>query len=238
MNTNRKIAITVGVLYIIGTLAGVASWIVTGSILEGQDYLNKVAANETQFIVGAILVLLMGLSLALVPVVLFPILKKLNEVVAIGYVVFRGALETFATIASVIAWLLLIILSKEYVKAGAPDIAYFKTSGTVILEGTDSISAILAIVFSLGALMLYYVLYQSKLIPRWISIWGFLAAVLYLGAGIYNLFGPELTIGMLPMLPQEMVMAVWLIVKGFNPSAIASEPAISNPKEVQMSAFR
>jgi hypothetical protein len=113
-------------------------------------------------------------------------------------------------------------LSKEYVKAGALDAAYFKTSGTVLIEGHASIIAIQEIVFSLGALMFYYLLYNSKLIPRWLSGWGFLAAILYLVAGIYNLFGPEPVILLLPMLPQEMIMAVWLIVKGFNHSAIAA----------------
>jgi hypothetical protein len=73
--------------------------------------------------------------------------------------------------------------------------------------------------------MFYYLLYQSTLIPRWLSGWGFLAAILYLVASIYNLFGPELSILLLPLALQEMVMAVWLIVKGFNSSAIASGSA-------------
>jgi hypothetical protein len=222
MNSNRKSAITVGILFIIGTVAGILSVFVTGSILDGQDYLNKIAANENQLVLGALLVLIMGLSLAIVPVVMFPILKKHNEALAVGYVVFRGALETVTTIALVIGWLLLIILSKEYVKAGASDAFLFKTSGTVLTEGHASIIALQEIVFSIGALMFYYVLYNSKLIPRWLSGWGFIAAILYLGAGIYNMFGPEPVIFLLPMLPQEMIMAVWLIVKGFNHTAIPS----------------
>ena len=85
------------------------------------------------------------------------------------------------------------------------------------------------IVFSLGALMLYYLLYQSKLIPRWISGWGFIAIhivssyVTFLICSISSV--PFSTIKVVLNLPiglQEMVMAVWLIVKGFNPSAIAS----------------
>ena len=228
MNTNRRTAIIVGVLYIIGTVAGILSVVFSTPILNGPDFLSKVSANENQFLIAALFVLLMGLALALVPVMLFPILKKQNEALALGYVVFRGALETVTYIALVISWFLLLILSREYVAAGAPDTSYFQTLGALFLKGNDSISTILAIVFCLGALMLYYLLYRSKLIPRWISVWGFIAITLHLATGfliIFQLMSPFSTINMVvnfPIFLQEMVMAVWLIVKGFNPSAIAA----------------
>jgi hypothetical protein len=222
LNTNRKTAIIVGVLYIIGTVTGVLSVVFTQPILDDPDYLIKVSANGNQIIMGALFVLTMGLALAMVPVVMFPILKKHNEVLALGYVVFRGALETATYIAMVITWLFLLIVGREYVAAGAPNASYFQTLGSLLKEGNDSIVPILEIVFPLGALMFYYSLYQSKLIPRWLSGWGLIAAIPYLAAGLYNMFGSELVILMLPLGLQEMVMAVWLIVKGFNPSAIAS----------------
>ena len=122
----------------------------------------------------------MGLALALVPIVLFPLLKKYNEVLALGYVVFRGALETALYIGMTVGWLVLIVLSLEYVKAGAPAASYFQTLGTLLLAGNEALNTILIIVFSLNALMLYTVFYQSKLIPRWISLWGFIAILLHL----------------------------------------------------------
>jgi hypothetical protein len=228
MNNFRKTARIVGVLFIIGTVAGILSAVVTGSILNDPDYLIKISANENQIIIGALLVLTMGLALAMVPVVIFPVLKKHNEVLAFGYVVFRGALETVTAIAMVITWLFLLILSREYVAAGVPDASNFQTLGAVFLKGSDSISSIGGIVFSLGALMLYYVFYQSKLIPRWISIWGFIAIILGLATCILIIFHLQSsfstinTVMNLPILLQEMVMAIWLIVKGFNQSAIAS----------------
>jgi hypothetical protein len=222
MNTNIKTARIVGVLYIIGTVAGVLSLIFAGSILDDPDYLVKVSANENQIIIGALCVLIMGLALAMVPVMMFPILKKQNEALALGYVVFRGALETFTYIATVISWLLLIAVSQEYVNAGAPDASYFQTLGTVLLETADSIDLISTIVFSLGALMFYYLLYQSKLSPRWLSGWGLIGATLVLAVGLLGMFGVALEILWAPLAVQEMVLALWLIVKGFNPSAIAS----------------
>jgi hypothetical protein len=228
MNTNRKTAIIVGVLFIIGTVAGILSVVCTGSILSDPNYLIKVSENQNQIVTAALFVLTMGFALAMVPFVIFPVLKKHNEILALGYVVFRGALETVTAIAMVINWLFLLILSREYVAAGAPDASNFQALGAVFLKGVDPISALGGIVFGLGALMLYYVFYQSKLIPRWISVWGFIAILLSLSTCILILFhlqSPSSTANSVmnfPIFLQEMVMAVWLIVKGFNPSAIDS----------------
>jgi hypothetical protein len=194
-------------------------------MLTDPDYLVEISANENQFIVGALLVLTMGLALAMIPVVIYPLLKKYDEALALGYVVFRGALETVTYFAMVIGWLLLLTLSHEYVQAGAPDDSYYQTLGAVLQEIGGWSDHISAIVFSLGALMFYYVLYQSKLIPRWLSGWGLIGAILVLGVGLAGMFGAELDFLWAPLALQEMVLALWLIVKGFSPSAIASVPA-------------
>ncbi|MDD5615553.1 MAG: DUF4386 domain-containing protein [Candidatus Methanoperedens sp.] len=226
MNSYRKTAIIVGVLYIVGTVAGILWKVLTGSIQNDLNLLTKVTANENQIIIGALFLLLMGLALAMVPVMMFPILRKHNEALAVGYVVFRGALETVSTITVVIGWLFLTILSHQYI-AGAPDASYFQTLGTLTLKGNVLIGTISQIVFPLGALMFYWVLYQAKLIPRWISGWGLIAAILVLVLAFSELFGiiTFQNVFDTPIFLQEMVMAVWLIVKGFNPSAIESASA-------------
>jgi hypothetical protein len=227
MNKYRKTAIIVGVLYIIGTVAGILCKVFTGSIQNDLNLLTKATANENHIIIGALSLLIMGLALAMVPVMMFPILKKHNEALALGYVVYRGALETVITIAMVIGWLFLTVLSQQYL-AGGPDASYFQTLGTLLLNGNDSISTISQIVFPLGALMFYCLLYQSKLIPRWISGWGLIAAILWIAVTLLDLFGiisAWSTVQVVLALPiglQEMVMAVWLIVKGFNQSALGS----------------
>lgn len=229
--TYRKTATLVGVLYIIGTIAGMLSHVLTGPILGDPDYLVNVSANEIRIIAGALFVLIMGFALAMVPVMIFPLLKKYNEALALGYVVFRGALETVMYIVLVISWLFLIPVSQEYVKAGTPDTSYFQTLGAVLLEGHDLMGPVQTIVFCLGALIFYYLLYQTNLIPRWLSGWGLIAIIPYFAAGLLVLFGffgslstSEIVLEF-PLALQEMVMAVWLIVKGFNSSAIASGSA-------------
>ena len=126
----------------------------------------------------------------------------------------------------------LIVVSHESVTAGAANLPYFQTLGAVLLKGNDSISNILVIIFSLGALILYYLLYRSNLVPRWISVWGFIAILLHFSTAFLIMFhivdsGISATLGILnfPIFLQEMVMAVWLIIKGFNPSAVAVSSA-------------
>jgi hypothetical protein len=222
MNSNRKSATMVGVLYIIGTIAGILSVVFLGNTLSDSSYLVQASENQNQIVTASLLVLLMGFSLAMMSVVLFPILKKQNEALALGVVLFRGALEAVMYIILVICWLLLLTVSQEYVQAGAPDASHFQTLGAVLLKAGDQIVFILNIVFSLGALMIYYVFHQSKLLPRWISVWGLIGAVLYLVSGLSGMFGVSLGFLMAPLALQEMVMAVWLIVKGFDGSAITS----------------
>ncbi len=226
---SRKTAIIVGVLYIIGTVSGVLSRVFAGPILNAPDYLLRISANQNQVITGALLVLTMGLSLALVPVMMFPILKKRHEALAAGYVVFRGALETACYIGMTVGWLSLVVLGREYVQAGAAQASYYRTLGALLTGGTDSVASVLEIVFPLGALMFYTMLYQTRLIPRWISGWGLAAAALWLAMGLlgmFHLIAPFSTVEIvfsLPIALQEMVMAVWMIVKGFGGSPAADK---------------
>jgi len=228
MNTYRRTAIVVGILYILGTVAGILSVVVILPIVGASDYLAEVAAKANQLTMGAWLILLMGLALAMVPVMLFPLFRKINETLAVGYVVFRGALETAAYIAEALPWLFLVIVGRQYVEAGAADTSYFQFLGSLLQEGTESIAPIRGVIFCLGALMLYYLLYRSKLIPRWISAWGVLGILLSLVANFLTMFHLQSTTSTmdtvlhLPLFLQEMVMAVWLIAKGFDQSVIAS----------------
>jgi hypothetical protein len=234
MTTDRKTAMAVGVLYIVGTAAGVACLGFTGALRNAQDTLALVAANGSSLIVGAALYLTMGLVLAMVPVLLFPILRRQNEGLALGYVIFRGGLETVSTMVGAVSWLLLLPLSHVY-SVGSPDASTMRTLGTVLLDA-GAIGSIGTIVFGIGALMLNFLLFRSRLVPRWISAWGFLAALPYLAGGILALTGmmdPLSTVTTILDMPtafQEMVLAVWLIAKGFNPTAIASQPARQTSK--------
>ncbi len=217
MSADRKTAIWIGVLYIIGTVALVLSLAVTGGVLAGSAYLAQVAGQPNQVVVGALLVLLAGFALAMVPVVFWPVGRRYNETLAMGYVVFRGGIETILYIATALGWLLLIALSTQ------PDAG--PIAGLVRTIEAVAWDQLVAIPFALGALMFYVLLYQSRLVPRWLSAWGLVGAALYVVPPLGSMFGLSLGILMAPLAVQEMVLAVWLIARGFSPSAIAAESA-------------
>ncbi len=213
MSGDRKAAIWIGVLYIIGTVALVLSLVVMGALLTDPAYLAQVAAQPNQVAIGAVLALLAGFALAMVPVVFWPVGKRYNETLAMGYVVFRGAIETVIYIVGALGWLLLIPLSTQ--PDAAPLAGFVHTADPVIWEQVGVIP------FALGALMFYFVLYQSRLVPRWLSTWGLVGAALYIVPPLGSMFGlSSLGVLMAPLALQEMVMAVWLIAKGFDPSAL------------------
>lgn len=222
MDASKKIARIVGVLFIIGTVAGVLSGIFTGPIFKKPDLLMKVYTNEQQVVIGLIFLLIMGISLVWVPILMYPVLKKHNKILAVGYVVFRGALETVTYLITGVFWLLIVVLGKLYVNATASDVSDYKILGDLLLGGTERSTVLTTIVFSLGAIILCYSLFKSRIIPRWLSGWGLLASLLYLGTGVYALFRSSVDILLMPLAVQEMVMAVWLIVKGFNSSPTGS----------------
>jgi branched-subunit amino acid transport protein AzlD len=161
---------------------------------------------------------------------MFPILKQYNENLALGYLGLRIIEAAFCSVI-VISPLSLIKLSQEFLGAGALDAVYFQTVGTLSVAERASVTGLLIpIFFSLGALLLYYLLYQSELLPRFISIWGLIAAVLILALNFLSL-NIEVGIGLglifaLPVILNEIFLAIWLIAKGFNPSAVASKSAI------------
>lgn len=228
MNTHRRTAILVGIFFIIGTVAGVSSGVVTGPVLGGSDYLAKVAANESKIALGALLVLVMGFPLAMIPVLMFPIFRKYSEPLALGAVVFRGVLEAVTYMALAVYWLLLIPVSQEFVKAGTADALTFQAMGTFLTKAGYWTEHLLALVFTIGAMMLYWLFYKTKLVPNWLSLWGFIGAILNFVAAIFNMFDPthpSLSLGVkwgnliIPLAIQEMVFALWVIVKGFNPDA-------------------
>ncbi len=230
MNSYRTNAVVAGALYIVGTAAGILSLALSQPLRDARDPLAGAAANAGQVTVAALCVLLMTLALAMVPVVLYPVLKRHNQVLALGYVVFRGALETVAGFITPIAWLLLVAMGESYAQAGTAAASGFEAAGALLMKAGEG-NPFLGIVFCLGALMFYAVLYRSRLVPRWITVWGLAAVVPYLAAeflAVFALLDPvssTATLLFIPMAVQEMVLAAWLIVRGFAPAVSAARPA-------------
>ncbi len=122
----------------------------------------------------------------------------------------------------------LLPLSQEFLKAGMPGASYFQTLANSLLSMRDWSILLAIITFGLAALMYYPILYKARLVPRWLSGLGFIGGALCLTSGILVMFNvlimmsPIFIALNIPIFIQEMILAVWLIVKGFNQSAINS----------------
>ena len=225
MNTYRKTAITVGTLFIVCTVASILGPTLAISA-NSPDYLNQLAGKPDQIITAALLEFIWAATGAGIAIGLYPLLKKYNGALALGSVGFRVVENVFVLIGT-LSLLSLLTLSQEFIAAGAPEASPFQTLGTLLLALRDwQLHVISGLAFSLGVLMYYAILYRSNLIPRWLSGWGVLGAVLALAATVLASFTHDFglvsvnTYLNVPIGLQEMVFAVWLILKGFNHDAV------------------
>ena len=227
MNTYKKPAIIAGILFIIATAAALLSTPFLAPV-NASNYLTAVSAQGNMVTTGALLAFIAAAASAGIAISLYPVLRKYNEGLALGAVGFR-LVEAVFYIVGVVGLLLLLSLSREFVQAGAPDAPYYQTLGALVLAGyhwSGNVGSLLA--FCLGALMYYYIFYQTRLVPRWLAGWGIIAAAICMVAGLLVMFrvigpmsAPQVVLA-LPIAAQEMVLAVWLIVKGFNPLVITA----------------
>jgi len=225
MNSIRKTAIIVGVLLIACTGATIISITLLKPILDGPQYLAKVAENEIQVIIGAILEFIWAATAMGIAIWLYPVIKRHNEALSLGSVVFR-AVEGVLVLIGTLGLLSLLTLSQEFVRTGVADPSSFQNIGITLLAVRHwTLDGIVLIAFCVGALLYYCVFYQSKIIPRWLAVWGLFGAALSLAVTLFSLFNPDFVVSWVhtllntPIALQEMVLAIWLIVKGFNPSA-------------------
>ena len=229
MNSEVNAARMTGILFIACTGAAIVSGVFLLPILEAPDYLTQISANETSVMLGALFYSIMAAACAAIVIPMYPILKKHNERMALGAFGFR-IIEGAIFMVCVFLVMSLVPLSHGFVNAGSPVDSPFQTLGEILVAGYTIDHAVVPAVFafSLGALMYYIVFYQSKLVPRWLSVWGIIGILLGIVNGLLDMFGgvPVETISMLLDLPifiNEMVLAVWLIIKGFDTSDLPSD---------------
>ena len=224
MNSNRKTALVAGILIITGMIAGMLSVV---PAVESTNYLTEVFANQNKVLTGAIF------QFTLVPIyigfalLLFPIVRKYNESLAIGFVSFRIVAGIFQLIG-VIVLPLFLLLSQEFLKSTTPDLLYFQIIGDVLKLGRDLSNHVgMMLATGLGNIILFYIFYKTKLVPQWLSSWGLIGNTLAMLASFLILFHfidvitPHFIVLTIPLVLQELVLAIWLIFKGFNSSVIA-----------------
>ena len=231
MTSYRGNAIAVGILLIACSAASILSVAPLGSMLDGPDYLAQLAANSDRVVLAALIEFVWAATGAGIAIGLYPVLRKYNRSLAVASVAGRTVEGMFVLIATT-SLLVLLTVGQQSVAAGPAAASSSQAVGGALLAVRDWVVGFLALLpFTLGVSMYYYLLYRSRLVPRWLSGWGLIGAGLCLLSTVYAGFTQEFgftsvnTVLNIPIGLQEMVLAVWLIAKGFNPQATASAPA-------------
>jgi hypothetical protein len=225
MKRQRSTERIIGALFVLATLSSSIGFILLDPVLDDSDLLAGVAADDTLVMLGAFLLLTNAVAVVVISVLLFPILMKHNAHLARLYPASR-IVESVVLVIGVVGLLSLVTLSDDYLPSGS-DAAAFRTSADSLLAIYDwGVLLGVLLFFGLAALILNAALYQSRLIPRWLAIWGLIGAALLLAEGAFESFGAEgLEVLSLPIAVQEMVFAGWLIIRGFASTVAPDDPA-------------
>ena len=216
MDPDKKTATVAGVLFIVATVASLVDAALLNPVVDAHDYLAKLSANETRAIGGALFSLIAAFASAGIAIALYRIVRRHSEGLALGSVAFRlieGALYVVGALS---------ILSLLTVSRGPLDPSAL-ASGRVLLALRDWAQLFGVMAFYVGGSMYYLVFYRSRLIPRWLSGWGLVGVALGMAAALIVMFRTPIThmptiqvVLNIPIGVQELVLAVWLLVKGFE----------------------
>jgi len=191
--------------------------------ITGTDYLTRVANHHNRLAAAAFLYLIAAVTSVGIAIALYPLLTKINAALAIGSVVFRTIEAVFYT-AAVVSLLSILTLGQQLATAPADNRAPIHAIADSLRSVRDHSTLAGVFAFCLGALMYYTLFYRSRIVPRWLSGWGVAGVLLMLTASLLALFSNSPVTGytllILPLAVQEIVLAIWLLVKGFNPSPL------------------
>ncbi|MDH4191977.1 MAG: DUF4386 domain-containing protein [Betaproteobacteria bacterium] len=227
MTSTRRSATIAGVLFFVGTAAGVLS--VVGAA-DSPGYLRELAAHGTQVVVGALFQCVMAVAYVGVAVALYPVLRTHSPTAAAVFLGFRIAAGVL-NLVGVVILMLLLDLSNQFVDAGAPASSHFQTLGGLLRSARDLMNHVAMIwALSLGDVMYYWVLYQARLVARWLSSWGFGGLALTMSASflvlcrLIEVVAPTYLALNAVLVLQQVVLAIWLVARGLNASTEALPP--------------
>jgi len=231
---DRRSAIAVGILFLIALVPFMIGSVLYGPSTGTSDFLESAYPDRATVTLGVLLEFVAVLAIPLIGAFMYPILKRYGQALAMSYFGFR-ALEGLLLIINQAKVLSLIGLSDEHLNGASTDTSQLQAIGDSLLREKDQVFALYVLVFGLGALVFYALLYYSRLVPRWLAGWGFVAAVWMMVGDLLGMFDVFADAGALvevifviavPL--NEIVLAFWLIFKGFDQTAnqVSLDPAV------------
>lgn len=236
MRYAREPARRIGWLFVVATVAGVSSVVLTASILGDDDLVAAVHADQVSLLLGELLVFVMLTAMAGTAVLLAPVLRRHSEELALAYVLAR-TLEVTVIAVGMVAGLLLVPLSRDVATTDGADLAAARPvaeSLAAAVEWTGYVGA--QMVFAISALVLNWAFLRTGLLPRWLALWGLAGVPLMFASGLLVMFEPldshaaALNLLVVPLAVQEMAMAAWMIAKGFREPAPQDAGSVTSPE--------
>jgi hypothetical protein len=222
MATNNKTSRILGLAFLLQFITSVSSGLVIRPLWLVPDDIRatmlKIAENPNLLQVNILVDMLTALGVIFLGAMLFIMLRKQNEkmaLVALGFYILEGALLAASRIGS----FSLLKLSQVYASTGQPE--SLLVFGDIALEATDYVGDTLHVLaFCLGAILFYVLLYQSKAVPSWLSLWGLITLIPVLAGTLTAIFDLHLPfILFLPYFPFELVIGIWILVQGIPETA-------------------
>lgn len=228
MEINRPTAIAFGVSLIAAIACGVLSSV---PAIEADDYLSKLHAIESRVLVAVFFQAAMATIYVAIAVIMYPVVKMDSQNSALAYVAFRliGAVFLFVGIVTL---LLLLDLSRRFAQANVSNTADLEMIGGLLRQTRDWLNHIgMILPWSIGGIFLYRAFFRTRLIPRWLSVWGLLSTALTLGATILYMLDriQIVTIAYLalnvPSALLEITLAIYLTTQAFRQTSTLSTPS-------------
>ena len=232
MDSARKISLLTGVFFIITIVASIPALGLYGPVLNDAHYVLGGGA-DTRIYVGALLEVIMAVAGIGTAVTLFPVLKRESEGFALGYVAAR-VVESTIILVGIVGVLSVVTMRHNFAASSGASAAAYVVAGQALVA-IHKWTFLLGPGFCAGAengLLLGYLLYRTRLVPRPLAVLGLIGGSLAVASGIAELFGlygqvsAPAAILVFPEALFEAVLGVWLIVKGFRPSPIIQDPRV------------
>ena len=222
MKSNQQIGRITGVLLLFVFISGIIIFqFLQGSVLFSDDFITATSENSNQIISSTILGIFNGIASIVIAIILLPIFKRHNSILAYLYFAFC-ILNFMAILIDNVSVVSMLELSNEYVKNGND--SSFEILGNLVYERHRWTHYFYLLISCFPVFVLYYTLYLSKLVPRILSIFGIFAVILMFTEELLSIFGHGISMDMLlPMALIQLTLPIWLIVKGLNSPLLEKE---------------